>query len=311
MPTTPCGMPRIEALAVGGLRRAHADRGASIVTSRPRSCSSMSQRTSLSSRCGVAAAGRRGEDGGAARAASESRDGRRVTGGLLQSFGQRLPERAQRGRGEGIAVGPAARAPRGALGRRLGRRGAAALQQLLDAADRIAVLVEQAVDAPGQRDVVGPVIAAVAGALQRPQLREARLPIAQDMLRDAEVAGEFADRPEGLSLLRIGSAMRGLSPVRAIRSRMIWLARKVSTRRGAIGTSTPVFGIAADPLALVAQDEAAEAGNLDVLPVGQRARTYGAGCARRCPPIRRATGRSRDGRCRQGRRGSTCPRSVS
>ena len=28
--------------------------------------------------------------------------------------------------------------------------------------------------------------------------------------------------------------------------------------------------IAADPLALVAQDEAAEAGNLDVLPVGQR-----------------------------------------
>ena len=28
-----------------------------------------------------------------------------------------------------------------------------------------------------------------------------------------------------------------------MRSRIIWLARKVSTRRGAIGTSTPVFGL--------------------------------------------------------------------
>ena len=56
----------------------------------------------------------------------------------------------------------------------------------------------------------------------------------------------------------------------AIRSRMIWLARKVITRRGAIGTSTPVFGIAADALALVAQDERAEAGNLHVLALGQR-----------------------------------------
>ena len=51
---------------------------------------------------------------------------------------------------------------------------------------------------------------------------------------------------------------------------MIWLARKVITRRGAIATSTPVFGIAADALALVAQDEAAEAGDLHILALGQR-----------------------------------------
>ena len=56
----------------------------------------------------------------------------------------------------------------------------------------------------------------------------------------------------------------------AIRSRMIWLARKVITRRGAIGTSTPVFGIAADALALVAQDERAEAGDLHIRAVGER-----------------------------------------
>ena len=94
-------------------------------------------------------------------------------------------------------------------------------QQLLDAADRIAVLVEQAVDALGQRDVVGPVIAAVAGALQRPQLREARLPIAQDMLRDAEVGGKLADRPEGAGRSCGSARPCRAQPPLAIRSRMI------------------------------------------------------------------------------------------
>ena len=69
-------------------------------------------------------------------------------------------------------------------------------QQLLHAADGIAFLVEQAVDAPRELDVGGPVIAAVAGALHRPQLREARFPIAQDMLGDAKLLRQFADRLE-------------------------------------------------------------------------------------------------------------------
>ena len=56
-------------------------------------------------------------------------------------------------------------------------------------------------DAPVVRDFDRPIIAPVAGALQRPQLREARLPVAQDMLRNAEVAGEFADRPESMLAL--------------------------------------------------------------------------------------------------------------
>ena len=91
---------------------------------------------------------------------------------------------------------------------RFGRRGAAAFQQLLDAADRVAVLIEQFVDAPRQRDIVRPVIAPVARALQRLQLRKARFPVTQDVLRDPEVSGEFADRPESMLALadRFGHA---------------------------------------------------------------------------------------------------------
>jgi hypothetical protein len=43
---------------------------------------------------------------------------------------------------------------------------------LLDAADRVAVLIEEAVDAARQRDIVRAIIAAIAGALQRPKLRK-------------------------------------------------------------------------------------------------------------------------------------------
>ena len=89
---------------------------------------------------------------------------------------------------------------------------------------------------------------------------------------------------------------------------MIWLARKVITRRGAIGTSTPGLRVAADALALVAQDEGAEAGDLDVLALRQARGTCGAARARRRSPIRRATGRVGDGRRRRGPRASACLR---
>ena len=56
-------------------------------------------------------------------------------------------------------------------------------QQLLNAADGVAFLVEELVDAPRQFDIRGPVIAPVAGPLHGLQLRKARFPIAQDMLR--------------------------------------------------------------------------------------------------------------------------------
>ena len=89
----------------------------------------------------------------------------------------------------------------------------AAVEQLLDAADRVAVLVQQPVDAVGEADDGRAVIAAVAGALERPQLREACLPVAQDMLRHAKLVRELADGAEGLVAFarRVGHGLsRGL-----------------------------------------------------------------------------------------------------
>jgi phosphohistidine phosphatase len=74
----------------------------------------------------------------------------------------------------------------------------AAGQQLLNAPDGIAILVEEPVDALGKCDVGRAVIAAIPGPLERPQLGKARFPIAKDMLRDSEVVGEFADSAECL-----------------------------------------------------------------------------------------------------------------
>ena len=68
----------------------------------------------------------------------------------------------------------------------------------MHAADGIAFLVEEAVDSAGERDVSRPVIAAVAGALERAKLRKLRFPIAQYMLRNAKLGAEFADRSESV-----------------------------------------------------------------------------------------------------------------
>ena len=81
---------------------------------------------------------------------------------------------------------------------------AAFAQQLLHAADRVAFLVEQAVDSPRELDIGRAVIAAVAGALHRPQLREARFPIAQDVLGDAQLLRQFANRQKSAGILLSG-----------------------------------------------------------------------------------------------------------
>src|SRR4029078_1381885 len=67
-------------------------------------------------------------------------------------------------------------------------------------------------------------------------------PIAQDVLGYAQLLRQFAD---GLECARVLGSRRGHAPDQPllISSRMIWLARKVITRRGAIGTSTPVLGL--------------------------------------------------------------------
>ena len=50
----------------------------------------------------------------------------------------------------------------------------------------------------------------IAGALQRTELREASLPITQDMLRDSEILGQFADGPKSLVALA-GGLRHGIS----------------------------------------------------------------------------------------------------
>ena len=67
-------------------------------------------------------------------------------------------------------------------------------KELLDPADGIAFLVEQAVDSPREVNVCGPVVAAVTRALHGLQLRKARFPIAEDVLGDPQLARQFADR---------------------------------------------------------------------------------------------------------------------
>ena len=76
-----------------------------------------------------------------------------------------------------------------------------AREQLLDSADGIAVLVEKAVDAVRQRNVSRTVVATITGALEWAKLRETRFPIAEDVLRNAQILGELADGPEGLVAL--------------------------------------------------------------------------------------------------------------
>ena len=74
-------------------------------------------------------------------------------------------------------------------------------EQLLDALDGVPLAVQRLVDAPHQRHVLGAVIAAIAGAGQRAELGEARLPVTQHVLRHAEFGRQFADRAERVVVL--------------------------------------------------------------------------------------------------------------
>ena len=70
------------------------------------------------------------------------------------------------------------------------------LEDALRTPNRIALAVEQVLDAAQQIDVVGPVIAPAAAALQRLDLLEARFPESQDVLRQFEIVRNLTDCPE-------------------------------------------------------------------------------------------------------------------
>ena len=147
------------------------------------------------------------------------------------------------------------------------------LQDALDALDGISLAVEEMADAAQEVDIVRPVVAPAAAALQRLDLRKARFPETQHMLWQLEVFRHLADRPECVRplvhnrpLLTCGTtcpsgpatpAARKATRSRRggfdysspslrwplMRARNTFEGLNTMTRRGSIGTSTPVFGL--------------------------------------------------------------------
>src|SRR6266540_5946659 len=69
-------------------------------------------------------------------------------------------------------------------------------QETLNAADGIALAIEQMAYSAQEIEVLRPVIAAPTAALHRPDLMEAAFPEPQHVLRKLELLRHFADRPE-------------------------------------------------------------------------------------------------------------------
>src|SRR3546814_14104897 len=78
-------------------------------------------------------------------------------------------------------------------------------------------------------------------------LRKAGFPRAQKMGQHPDALVKRADGEHRARHLAVRLAMIGHAPVPdqppATRLRIVWLARKVITRRGRMGTSTPVLGL--------------------------------------------------------------------
>src|SRR4029077_21232205 len=131
-------------------------------------------------------------------------------------------------------------------------------QDALYATNGVALAVEKVSHAVQQVDVVGPVVAPPAAPFQRPDLREAAFPEAQDMLRNVDLLGHLADRAECVRRLfqfprspivtrssRDRHLPASLLPSGSELIRCLRMAESLDpmTRRGAIGTSLPVLGL--------------------------------------------------------------------
>ena len=129
------------------------------------------------------------------------------------------------------------------------RLGALLAQHLLHPFDRQAFVVKKKTDRPQQLDVLGPVIASSAAALERPDMRKSGLPKSQHVLRQVELLGDLADRAEGLWGLVLRRVRRFAAQLSAsvgsplMRAFSTLDGLNTITRRGRIGTSTPVFGL--------------------------------------------------------------------
>ena len=104
--------------------------------------------------------------------------------------------------------------------------------------------------------VRGSIVTPIAGTLQRPKLRELRFPIAQDVLRDAELLRQLTDRQASAGILLTGRhpALAFGNPVAHDLARP---ERHDPARRNR--DLDPRLRVATDTLSLVAKDEASEA----------------------------------------------------
>src|SRR3954470_8673020 len=106
----------------------------------------------------------------------------RINIGLRRSAGSGIGSRGRRERAADVRI-------------LAGRDGTwrAILQQLLDAPDRVSVLIEPLPDPTQQPDILGPVIASAAAAFHGSELRKLRLPETQYMRRKVEFVGNLSD----------------------------------------------------------------------------------------------------------------------
>src|SRR5215471_2972932 len=156
-------------------------------------------------------------------------------------------------------------------------------QQALDAFDLVAGVLQEVANGLQQLDVGWPVKAPSAPALHRFDLRELDLPEAQHVLLDAQLLRHFADVAKCFSRLGQGHSpaesrrlFRRIAPDQAgIDALLHDVARpehQHAPRRD--GHFLTGLGIAADPLALLADAEGAEGGKFDGLACCQAARDF-------------------------------------
>src|SRR6185437_4638919 len=123
-------------------------------------------------------------------------------------------------------------------------------KNLLRTLDRETLAIQQRADAAQEIDIFGAIVAAAAGALDRTDLRETAFPEPQHMLRDIQFGRDLADGAERFRRFfaksrehRHQSSPPGCGVCPFMTALSTWLGRNTSTRRGAIGTSSPVFGL--------------------------------------------------------------------
>ena len=212
--------------------------------------------------------------------------------GPVRGSGARLGRRPSPRRGPTRCAGSRARSRR-KVEALLRQAAPAFLEQALHALDGVAVFVEQRADAAQEVDILRPIIAPAAAALERPDLAELAFPEPQHMLRDVQFGRDLADGAKCLRRL-LNPPFDGLncyghvqSPTLPQRSLARFVGRPVDQGLQDVGRSEDKdasgqdwhflsrLRISANTLALVADREAPERRDLHRFPTSQSLDDFG------------------------------------